>query len=652
MKIYQELHQFPLGTIHPSGFLKDQLLRNKDGMGGHLDELEPEMIAYPYIDKRPVLKWKPHQQDGWGAEISGNYWTGLIKLAFTLQDDALIEKATNWVNAMLKNQKDDGYLGTYNEPHSRIYEDFNAWGTTCCMRGLLAFYEATGREDVMDAIYRCMLWFCDNWPGDQKTTYAGPFIIEMMSLCYKHRPDARLIEFSEDYERFIQKHDIFHLAYTTLLNGDFRYNCNHTAGYGTQTRIHAQLYTVTGKEDYLKATVRAMENMRANAMHMTGSPVSLAEYLAPVSSIAETEYCSYTVFNAAYSYLSAITGEARWGDYMEEAFYNGAQGARKKDEKAIAYLSAPNQLYATDSSTQAGERPDMQVYSPCYTVSCCPVNSVVLLPEFIQGMMLYDDDDNIYMTAYGPCFMEWRGLRIEEKTLYPFRNSIEFAITGERHCSLFFKIPAWCKKYTICVNGTPASIEANEKGYAELVRNWHTGDKVTLTFDMQTEVITVDDSKASRKFPLAIRRGVLVYSYHVKEKWIPQGKKLNLPEWDWWNIVADYEEPQVYDHYDAIGLRRYNFEWNIALDEKLKSEDIVVKELPIDGYVWENPPIKLELKGYRALYMCAPYCHKTLEPFEDKQYVDKAVDVELVPYGCTNLRITYFPKADLTNPLD
>ena len=57
----------------------------------------------------------------------------------------MINIATDWVNKMMTKQKEDGYLGTYYEEDARIYEDYNAWGTSCAMRGLIAFYEATGR---------------------------------------------------------------------------------------------------------------------------------------------------------------------------------------------------------------------------------------------------------------------------------------------------------------------------------------------------------------------------------------------------------------------------------------------------------------------------------------------------------------------------
>ena len=645
---YRKRKMFPLGSIRAEGYLREQLIRNKNGMGGHLDEIEPGMIAAPFIKKEYVPRWGDGDQSGWGAEISGNYWTGLIQLAFTLQDEELIAKVTNWVNSMMTHQKEDGYLGTYYEEDARIYEDYNAWGTSCAMRGLLAFYEATGRQDVLDAVHKCMLWFCDKWSGDKKTTYGGPYIIVPMILCYHFTQDIRLVEFAEDYSDFLCEHDLFRTSYKSFLNEKFEFNSHHAAGYGNQFFLPAMLYSATGKKEYLEASVKALEKVHKYAMHPTGGVSSATEYLAPVSSNAESEYCAFTFFNTGYSYMGMITGEPQYGDYMERVFYNAAQGARKKDERAIAYFTSPNQVYATDYSSNTIDL--TQVYAPCYPVSCCPVNSVVIGPEFVRNMMLGDDKGNVYINVYGPCTLETDGFKIEEKTLYPFRDTVNFTIHGEKECSVFLKIPSWCKKYVITLNNQAYPADA-QNGYAQIHRLWTDGDSLTIRFEMETEVMRVDDRYAGKKHPIAIKRGVLMYSLHIPEIWAvcERGATMsnNTDEWPWYTANPQYTDADLYDAHEVMGAKRYQIGWNIALDERLKPSDITVEEVETDGYVWETPKIKMRLKGYRAPFLFSPSPQRTLEPFGDKQTVDMEKEIELVPYGCTNLRITYFPIADI-----
>lgn len=649
MNHFSKLEPFPLGAIHAEGFIKDQMLLGKDGMAGHLYELEPGMIADPFINKTYVKRWGDGDQSGWGAEISGNYWTGYIEHAFVLNDKDMISRATEWVDTMMKKQREDGYLGTYYEKDAKIYEDYNAWGTSCAMRGLIAFYEATKREDVLTAVYRCMLWFCENWAGDRKTLYAGPSIIEPMVYCYRYTGDKRLIDFAEDYAEFQAKNDLFNNSYKTFLEGDYQYNSNHTAAMGVASRLPALLYSVTGKEKYLKATERIVKNTREHSVHITGAPVSMNEFLGPVGSVAESEYCNFAFYNATYFHLSYITGEAKYGEYMEEMFYNATQGARKKDEKAIAYLSSPNQLYATTDSSPTMR--DMQVYAPCYPVACCPVNAVAVVPEFVRGMMLRDEKENIYAAAYGPCSLEYSGIKITEKTLYPFRNRVEFEIDADKEFSIFLRIPEWCSEYTVQVNSKNYPVSKNGSGYAEIAKHWKKGDILRICFKTEVQVLRIDDSDASKKYPIAIKYGALVFSYQTRENWVPiQGTpETELPEgWSWYNVYSSFDESDhAADPHEVMGKRKFVIDWNFAVDENLKNDEIEIEEIEEKGYVWSNPTIKLHIPAYKALYLCAPYPCTTLEPFGDRQTVGDKLEIELVPYGCTNLRITYFPRADL-----
>lgn len=642
---YSKLSSLPLGSITAEGFLKEQLIRNKNGMGGHLDEIEPGMIANPYVNKTYVKQWGDGDQSGWGAEISGNYWTGLVLLAFTLNDPELIAKAENWVNGALKNQRADGYLGTYYEEDALIYEDYNAWGNACGMRALLYFYEATGRQDVFDAVYRCMLWFCDHWAGDKKTCYAGNYITNPMMYCYHKTGDQRLLDFCLDYQEFLCDHDPNRFSYKALLEPKLIYNSHHTAGYGNACYMPALVYAGCGEEKYLKASENAIRKLREKAMHPTGSPTGFTEYLAPVSSIAETEYCSYAFFNSAYAAMSAITGEAKYGDYMEQMVYNGVQGARKKDERAIAYLSAPNQLYATQSS--ATDCKDMQVYSPCYPVSCCPVNSVAVIPDFIRGMVLTDGQGNLYLNAYGPCRIQHQGMEILEETMYPFRNTVTLKVSGSG--KVFCKVPGWSKGVEAAVNGKAVPVAADETGYfpVELTEQ---SSVVVLNFRAEIEVLHIDDADAGNKRPLAFRYGGLIFSLHVPENWVPFYPETETPlteEWPWYNVYEIHERSKLPDFHEQIMEERFYKVWNVAVDENLKPEDIQVELDDTEGYVWETPKVRLKVPAYRAPYCTALYPMRTFDFYGDKQLVTHPLELTLVPYGCTNLRITYFPRADL-----
>ena len=648
MEKYQKFSMFPLGAIKAEGFIKEQMLRGKDGMAGHLYELEPEMIADPYVKDTHVKAWTAAEQVGWQAEISGNYWTGYIKHAFVLGDEDMIKRATKWVDDVLKTQLDNGYLGTYRREGANIYDDYNSSGNTTAYRGLIAFYEATKRTDVLEALHRAMLWFCENWAGDKKTVYSGQAIIEPMILIYFLTGDERLKNFAVEYLEYVPTHDVFKNSYKAMLN-DLEYFSTHAVSIANGTRIPAIVYSATGKQEYLDASVKRLNDALRINTHLSGGAACVSEYVAPVASTTEYEYCGFTNYVQTYNSMAYITGDTKYGDLMENVFYNGAQGARKKDEKAIAYLTAPNQIFATMTSSSSGD--DVQVYAPCYSTACCPVNAVAIVPEFVRSMMLRDEQNNVYVMAYGPCSLNYEGISITEKTLYPFRNKVQFEINADKKFALNLKVPGWAKGYEITLNEEKLSL-AQSGNFVGVNREWKKGDIIEISFKAEVEVIQVDDSDFAAKYPLAIRYGALLFSYHIPEKWEEiEGRPMTpLPEgWHWYNVHPHYEEADVPDYQERLGLRRQQYSWNIVVDENLSPEDIEIEEIEEDGYVWENPLIKLHTHCYKSPLMNAPYQHLTHEPFGKYQKVTKKLPLTLEPYGCTNLRLTYFHLADLKN---
>jgi hypothetical protein len=91
-------------------------------------------------------------------------------------------------------------------------------------------------------------------------------------------------------------------------------------------------------------------------------------------------------------------------------------------------------------------------------------------------------------------------------------------------------------------------------------------------------------------------------------------------------------------------------DYNVAVDERVKAEDVEV-ELCGDenAYPWENGQVKLSLDAYKAPWSYATYPYRSMEPYceNGRSIVTEKKRIELVPYGNTCLRITYFPRADL-----
>ena len=116
-------------------------------------------------------------------------------------------------------------------------------------------------------------------------------------------------------------------------------------------------------------------------------------------------------------------------------------------------------------------------------------------------------------------------------------------------------------------------------------------------------------------------------------------------DWTWYQLVPFYRDPAFKSHHEATGLRRNFINWNLAIDENIKAADFEIEEIEPKGYVWENAPIKLHAYCYKAPYIMPPYPNRTTEPCGEYQPVTHKLPLTLEPFGCTNLRLTYFPKA-------
>ena len=114
----------------------------------------------------------------------------------------------------------------------------------------------------------------------------------------------------------------------------------------------------------------------------------------------------------------------------------------------------------------------------------------------------------------------------------------------------------------------------------------------------------------------------------------------------------DNEEPMSVKtaHIGAWNTSMESSNWksiNIESNGTMKYGYLSAEELEEKGYVWEKPLIKLHTECYKAPYLYPPYPIRTLEPAGDKHTVTEKLPLVLEPYGCTNLRISYFPRADL-----
>ena len=151
------------------------------------------------------------------------------------------------------------------------------------------------------------------------------------------------------------------------------------------------------------------------------------------------------------------------------------------------------------------------------------------------------------MPCYGPCRITCAPapgvrLKIEEKTEYPFRETVEFILTLNRPARVpfRFRVPGWCRNARLAVNGKTVPGKLKAGSYFTVSRIWKTKDTIRLTLPMEVKVAEVNDRAFSGKRPLAVERGPLLFCLPIRPEWkaIP-GKPLTpLPKgWSWFEAI-------------------------------------------------------------------------------------------------------------------
>ena len=277
---------------------------------------------------------------------------------------------------------------------------------------------------------------------------------------------------------------------------------------------------------------------------------------------------------------------------------------------------------------------------------CCLSNLHQGWPKFTRNLWYGTSEGGLAALVYAPSRVEAKisGIEviIEEITAYPFEETIVLKIDIPEGMSAEFplelRVPSWTDSAAaVVVNGNEcAGIVPGE--IFRIEREWRDGDVVVLDFPMKTTVSRWYENAAS------VERGPLSYALKIESKWVEKfftedvgyGKT-------YWEVYP--ESP-----------------WNYALiksdvyaPEKTFKVNTDSLRLSSDWY-WspDNAPVYIEARAARLPHWTL--YNGSAGPFPYSQIPGKCASgnsayrssgeyerIILIPYGCTDLRISEFP---------
>ncbi|MGB6979768.1 MAG: beta-L-arabinofuranosidase domain-containing protein, partial [Candidatus Acidiferrales bacterium] len=455
-------------------------------------------------------------------------WTEAV--GFTLQSGAypdLRASAQKFIDDVVAAQKPNGYLNTYfvddraslsmlPETQETGHELYNMGHY---LQGAIAFYRGTGDPKMLDAGIR----FVDDFllpsygPAPLKPIVSGHPEIEMALIeLYRTTGDKRQLELAgyilqgDDRIQLPPRRTIYMFSGTpftsrTKLEGHAvraMYACCGATDY----------YMETGDETYWKTLNVLWSDMVGTKMYVTGGVGSRAAgeafgdaYELP-NARAYGESCA-AIGNMMWNWrMLAVTGDAKFTDVIERALYNGINSGMSLDGTLYCYRNP----LAFDPST--GD----QIRNPWYDTDCCPPNLERTFAS-LPGYFYSTSNDGIYAHLYDNSELNWHledgtGLKITQKTNYPWDGSVEIGVTPAQptEFTFYLRIPGWANGAQANVNGKEvAGAKAGE--YLPIRRKWSAGDTVQLKMEMKPKLIEANAHVVEDAGRVAVQRGPLVY---------------------------------------------------------------------------------------------------------------------------------------------
>ena len=602
-----------LKDIRPEGWLKQQLLTQKEGLTGH-----PEALSYPYntcLWAGEIPRMGDHGRDWWRYEQTAYYTDGLLRLGYLLDDAEFIEKGETGIRYTLEHPWESGRLGSKRVDYT--------WPFAVFFRAMKAEYDVSPDPEMLTALSKNyhsiplsllvrkrdiislegLLWTAEK-TGDQA-------LIARADSAFRYRKeligDIQLSRDDRVTPEFLTADEPYHMHGVTM---------------SEILKLPILLYAATGDPWYRDLGVYALNRLYEE----DGLPDGLftsAEWLQGRGIRHSHETCNAVDMSWTLGYYLNILKEVRYADQLEKIVFNAGAGSVTQDFKALQYYSSVNQFLATGTSNHNQDNycSTWMAYRPTHQTECCAGNIHRLYPNYAARMWLRGKGEAV-AALYGPSrFRYSEGLSFVEETEYPYGETITLtaAVTGKKQkARLTLRIPAWCKEATLRLNGEAVDLPLEAGTFVSLDRKWKDGDQVVLTLPME---VRQQEAYGGGTY---FERGPLVYSYAIPAHY--QKDTIRYSNMNG-KYPADDEAFPCWDIQPAGP-------WNFAVEADAKAEfsngHIRISVRPI-VWNWDKGP-----KGE----LLTPDLPSPVIPTGPEQIL------ELVPYGETTLRLTVFPVCD------
>ncbi len=529
------------------------------------------------------------------------------------------------IDCMEKAQREDGYLNSYFqqiEP-DKIFKDRSCHELYCAghlIEAAIAYSRATGKDKFLHIMERCCDCIYKAFISEKTASFTTPGHEEIelaLLLLYEYTNNEKYLEMAGFFleNRGKEKpwkplYDIY-TEYGAQDDTDI-YNLHFANGHSVRA-----LYLYTAIADYARITdnPKLFNNLEDvfydiinKKMYVTGGVGSTSIYegfTLPYdlpNTTAYAESCCAIAMLMFIGRMRKINKNSDYGDTIERVLYNSLLSSTSLDGKAFFYENAM-EIALEEHDREIGapknkreRRHPITERVEVFWCSCCPPNICRIFPQ-ISGYIAVEDD-NLTVEQYIPSRINSTFGEICILGDYVNQGKITVKSENYRGNRIDFRIPKWCKKLDVALNGENIKVDGCN-GYFSLEVN--ESFTVDIDFNIQNRFVAANPNVTANLGRVALMRGPMVYCIEG----VDNGDRLNKIEIDT-EQLSKATMIEEFNGYYSITLPAYRMEESDIDDlyfscENVKYKPVNVKFIPYfafanrgesDMQVWVRKHIK------------------------------------------------------------
>ncbi len=455
-----------------------------------------------------------------------------------------------------------------------------------------------------------------------------------MFYVYERTGEAWLLELARqlkqqgfDYGRYYEGEDVTH---PTPRRGLWTWE-KHVVNTGMAVKAGALAWRLDGLHADRNLPNRMISVLDRYHGQVTGMFTG-DECLAGKNPVQGSELCAVVEFLYSLETAMSVLGEPVLGDRLERVAFNALPATFTPDMWAHQYDQQVNQVQCTHNTDHmwTTNGPESNIYGLEPNYGCCTANMHQGWPKFAAHLWMRTPDDGLAAVAYAPSEARFtsRGVPISVTldTDYPFRSTLNVTVATSQAVSfpLLLRVPEWSEGASLRVQGADET-PLLPGTFHRVVREWRGATRISLRFPMRPRV-TLRYNRGA-----AVERGPLVYSLQLEESW---------------NRINSDKPGRELPHGDFEVRPASSWNYGLVLPEGDMESGVRFEERPVgerpfspDGAGMEARVRGRQIENWKLVHGWAgefgPGVRESSEPVKE---------LTLIPYGCTNIRVTEFPQ--------